>query len=332
MMKALFIAGLLLGATAWTARGNTATELLDAARSAEAEQDWALALSKYETLYETMPTDQATRARLWKKFAELRPKVPANTNITKAGVWRVNAYAFQELDFRWTDKEGQVHRARYRYQEEEIERLRRGMKAFAGRVWEFSAGNLRIDWNLQVIESPLMRLDGEDSFWPGPDACMPHLVNLRAGDTETIMVFVKVFGDAPAGETKAEVPQMLLGGALGVIEPLTKGATYIGFNWGTGTASNEPDGEPMVHEWLHSAQWALEDHQHYPAGLMATSDGGRMEGEEGGDPCYRRRPDETTWMRFYEHIMRDHVTRKMWREISPNRPPVNIWAKAKGSN
>ena len=53
---------------------------------------------------------------------------------------------------------------------------------------------------------------------------------------------------------------------------------------------------------------------------MFTSDGGRRDGEEGGDPCYRRQPDETSWMGFYEHLMRHHVTRRMWRELSLNRP------------
>jgi hypothetical protein len=82
----------------------------------------------------------------------------------------------------------------------------------------------------------------------------------------------------------------------------------------------------MLHEWLHSLQWALEDHQGYPPGLMATSDGGRFAGEEGGDPCYRRRREEPSWMRFYEHILHCHTTRKMLREASPNRPVGNIWA------
>ena len=124
------------------------------------------------------------------------------------------------------------------------------------------------------------------------------------------------------------MPQMLLGGAIGVADPLTKGATYIGFNWGSGTAANEPDGEPMLHEWLHSAQWALEEHQGYPPGSdVHAPTAGKMEGEPGGDPCYRRRTEENTWMRFYQHIMRDHVTRRMWRELSPRRSPSNVWVQ-----
>jgi hypothetical protein len=81
----------------------------------------------------------------------------------------------------------------------------------------------------------------------------------------------------------------------------------------------------MLHEWLHSAQWALEDYQGYPPGLMFTSDGGKMEGEAGGDLCYRRNQSEASWMGFYEHLMRNHVTRRMWRELSIRQSPENVW-------
>jgi hypothetical protein len=298
---------------------------LNRALEAETRQDWATALLEYERVYDSTRTTADTRSLLRNKFAELRSKVAPNQDSAKAGVWKVRAYAFRELDFTWDGKDGKSHRAQYRYREEEIDRLRKGMEGFAARVWVFSSGNLRIDWELKLIEKPLSRLDGEESFWPGPDACMPYLTDLQPGQADTIMVFAKVFGDPVKDQPSAEVPQMLLGGAIGVANPLTKGATYIAFNWGTGTAANEPDGEPMLHEWLHSAQWALEEHQGYPPGLMCSSDGGRMEGEEGGDPCYRRQPSETSWMKFYQHIMRNHVTRRMWRELSPNRPPTNIW-------
>jgi hypothetical protein len=257
------------------------------------------------------------------KFEILRPKVAPNTDRTVAGVWKVRAFAFRELDFAWKDSQGASHSAKHRYREDEIARLHRGMAGFAERVWHYTDGNLRIDWQLTILEKPLTSLDGDDTFWPGPDACIPYLADLEFGDTDTIMVFAKTWGDSGKGETSPSVPEMLFGGALGAQDGLH--ATYIGFNWGSGAADNEPDGEPMLHEWLHSAQWALEEHQGYPLGLMFTSDGGRMEGEEGGDPCYRRKPDEPSWMRFYEHLMRSHVTRRMWRELSITRPAENVW-------
>ncbi len=51
-----------------------------------------------------------------------------------------------------------------------------------------------------------------------------------------------------------------------------------------------------------------------------------MEGETGGDSCYRRKKTESSWMRFYEHLMRTHVTRRMWRELSITRRADNVWA------
>lgn len=298
---------------------------LQAAQMAERHGDLETALLRYETLYDATATDDLMRAELRAQFARLRPQVAPNTDPQKAGTWKVRAFAFRELDFKWTDPQGANHHAQYRYREDEIQRLRRSLAGFADRVWKYTDGNLRIDWQLQVVERPLTRLDGEHSFWPGPEACLPHLTDLQGGDTDTIMVFAKVWGDASQGEVSADVPQMLLGGALGALGEFTKHATYIGFNWGSGAVENEPDGEPMLHEWLHSAQWALEDYQGYPRGLMFTSDGGKMAGEEGGDPCYRRQPGEPSWMGFYEHLMRDHVTRRMWRELTIRRPPDNVW-------
>ncbi len=302
--------------------------LLQAAGKAEQSGDFGAALLAYETLYDSTATDEPKRAELRAKFASLRPKVSPNTDPEKAGTWKVRAFAFRELDFTWKDKQGNERRAQHRYRADEIERLRRSLAGFAERVWQFTDGQLRIDWTLNVIERPLTRLDGDDSFWPGPDACMPHLADLKPGEVDTIMVFTKVWGDPNRGETGREVPQMLLGGALGVIGDVTKGATYIGFNWGSGAVENEPEGEPMLHEWLHSAQWALEDYQAYPRGLMFTSDGGRMEDESGGDLCYRRKKSESSWMGFYEHLMRTHVTRRMWRELSIRRPADNVWIRA----
>lgn len=281
-------------------------------------------LLRHETVYDSTVTDETRRTELRAQFAALRPKVAPNRDPQKAGVWKVWAFAFRELDFAWTDANDTRHHAKHRYRDDEIDRLRRSLAGFAGRVWNYTDGHLRIDWELEVIDTPLTRLDGEHSFWPGPDACMPHLTGLKTGETDTIMVFAKAWGDPNKDKPSEGVPEMLLGGALGATD-FTRNATYIGFNWGSGAVENEPDGEPMLHEWLHSAQWALENFQGYPRGLMFTSDGGRMEGEEGGDPCYRRKPGEPSWMGFYQHLMRDHVTRRMWRELTLRRRPDNVW-------
>ena len=292
-----------------------------AAADAEKRQDWDVALQHYEDIYDSLPTDESQRGWLRGKFAELRPRVTPNSDPAKAGVWKIQVFVFRTLDFTWQDASGATRHASQRYSDEEIQQFRSDLRAFADRVWRYTAGNLRMDGVVQVIDEPLTRLDGTDAFWPGPDACMPHLSALQPGEVDTIMVFVKTSGDQ---EPSDPIPLALLGGTLGV-SPGTKNATYIGFNWGAGQCDNEPRGEAMLHEWLHSAQWALEDYQGYPPGLMVTSDGGRMEGEMGGDACYRRQPSESSWMNFYEHIMRDHATRRMSHELSVRQPPRNVW-------
>lgn len=314
---------LALASSAFAADFVDLNAALDAAKQAESRQDWASALQHYEDAFDSAVTDEHTRAALRAKFAELRPKVDPNTDPRKAGVWVVKAYAFRSLDFRWKDREGREHHAVYRFRDDEIQAIRTAMSAFAQRVWRHSWGNLRIEWGLKVIEKPLTQLDGTDSFWPGPSSCMPYLNDLKPGEADSIFVYAKVRGDE--GEKGEEIPLALLAGTMGVL-PETKGATYTGFNSGGGWCL-EPSGEVQWHEWLHAAQWALEVHQAYPPGLMASSDTGRAEGEFGGDPCFRRRKDEPNWLRFYEHIMETHATRRMWRELSIIRPADTPWVR-----
>jgi hypothetical protein len=293
-----------------------------AAAAAEQRQDWDAALQHYENVYDATATNDGQRKTLRAKFSELRPRVRPNNDPAQAGVWKLQVYVVRTLDFAWQDAAGKSRHSVQTYSDEEVEQFRRDLAAFSERVWQYTAGNLRIAGELKVVEQTLTRLDGRNEFWPGPDACMPLLTDVRPGEVDTIMVFVKTSGPQ---EPSDPIPLALLGGALGA-SPFTKDATYIGYNWGAGACDDEPRGEAMLHEWLHSAQWALDDYQGYPAGLMATSDGGRMEGEAGGDLCYRRNAGESSWMNFYQHIMRDHVTRRMWRELSVTTPPQNVWA------
>jgi hypothetical protein len=63
---------------------------------------------------------------------------------------------------------------------------------------------------------------------------------------------------------------------------------------------------------------------HYPDELVPNPDTGRFEGDNrpGSDSEYARKPTESTWMRFYQHIMEDHITRQMWAEAAmPSRRP-----------
>jgi hypothetical protein len=294
-----------------------------AAVEAEKKGDPAAALLHYENIFDSTVTDEGTRAELRAKFKELRPKVAPNTDLSKAGVWKARAYVFRTLDFSWKDADGKEHHVLNRFTDDEIEALRQSMAGFAERVWRHSWGNLRINWDLVVVEKPLTKLEGDTSFWPGPTTSMPYFENPRPGEVDTVFVFAKL--RIEEGEQGGNVPRSLGAGTIGVLGG-TKGPGYIGFNCGAKWGM-DPEGEVEWHEWLHAAHWVIEAVQGYPSGLMASSDGGRKEGDDrpGGDPCFRLPRDGKTWEPFYIHIMEEHATRKMWREASLRQPTPTPW-------
>jgi hypothetical protein len=320
---------MLMIAAALLASPTLAQPLVDAeseraaAISAEKQGDWNAALLHYENIFDSALTDDATRTNLRAKFIELRPKVAPNTDPDKAGTWKIRAYIFRTLDFSWKDKDGNNHHAFYKFRNDELDAIKVAMDGFSECVWRYSLGNLKIKYDIQVIDKPLTKLDGDYSFWPGPASCMPFFDDLKPGEVDGIFVYAKVHGSKDKGEESEDIPLSLLAGTFGVLSD-TKGATYIGFNTGEGMCE-DASGEVQWHEWLHSAQWAIEDLQGYPSGLMTSSDNGRNEGESGGDLCFRRKPGEKNWMPFYVHIMEQHGTRKMWRELSIINKPDNPW-------
>ncbi|MBR4753501.1 MAG: hypothetical protein IK077_17280 [Thermoguttaceae bacterium] len=295
------------------------TQTAQIAALEEAER-WDDALLQYERLYESGALDPATRIQVRGKFAELRPKVAKNEDPSKANVWRVKAFVVKNLDFSW-EENGERRRCRASYTQEEIDRIERGMNGFADFVQDFSDGWLRIDWTLEVVDATLTELTSIDgSYWVGPIETLKILPEIEENSAETIMVFVKT-NEERQDTPNDRIPLFCFGGAIGVWDPHTRGATFISFHWETDSAINEPDGEPMTHEWLHSVQWALEERRGWSKGLAGDPDGGRFLNEErdleSADPCYRRNPDkEKSWIMFYKHILQTHTTREMLRDLS----------------
>jgi hypothetical protein len=66
--------------------------------------------------------------------------------------------------------------------------------------------------------------------------------------------------------------------------------------------------------------------QGYPDDICPNPDHGRMEGQFGGDPDFRRTPEMKNWLPYYEHMMTDHVTRRMWRNASMQRVAETPWS------
>ncbi|MBR4976095.1 MAG: hypothetical protein IKY61_03500 [Thermoguttaceae bacterium] len=339
--RSLLFAAALVGCPALSvaddAKSPTQAEQLAEVERLEKAELWDDALQLAETIYETTPTDDATRQLLRGKFDVLRQKVAPNRDPAKAGVWKVRAFVVRSLDFTWQEGNA-TRRAQYVYDDEEVERIRRGMAGFAAFVEKYSDGWLRIEWTFEVVEKTATAMDDINGrYWPGAAEIIPLLPEIPVNSTDTIMTFVKTGGTAPADVQNDAIPLLLFGGAIGEWAPVTRGATYISFNWGTGAASHEPDGEPMLHEWLHSLQWALEDRQGYPRNLGGDPDGGRFVGEEraleDADPCYRRDPKkEKSWIGLYEHILRCHNTRNMLREAASRDKKVKIESAATANN
>ncbi|MBR2004949.1 MAG: hypothetical protein IJ991_12320, partial [Thermoguttaceae bacterium] len=172
----------------------TQSERLAEVERLEKAELWDDALQLAETIYETSPTDNATRLLLRNKFDVLRQKVAPNRDPAKAGVWKVRAFVVRSLDFSW--QEGDVkRRAQYVYDDEEIERIRRGMAGFAAFVEKFSDGWLRIEWTLEVVEKTATEMANVDGrYWAGPVGILPLLPEIPVNSTDTIMAFVKTGG------------------------------------------------------------------------------------------------------------------------------------------
>lgn len=294
---------------------------LETARKMIDEQKWDVALGVYESIYENEPLTPQALCELREMFELLRPKAPKNTDKAKANVWRVRAFIVKELDMTWDD-DGAVRRCKAVYSQEEIERIQRCMKGFEEFVWEYSDGWLRIEQTCEVVDKTLTELDPIDKlYWAGPVSVMKILPEIEPNSTDTIMTFVKTCQEN-AAENADRVPTFCFGGAIGVWEPVTKGATYITFHWEKDSVLNEPEGEAQLHEWLHSLQWALDERRGWKKGRTGDPDGGRFAGEERdlehADPCYRRDPDrEKSWIGLYRHILQTHTTRNMLRDASP---------------
>ncbi|MBQ2791072.1 MAG: hypothetical protein IJE97_15660, partial [Thermoguttaceae bacterium] len=160
----------------------------------EKTEDWEDALKYAERIYETLPLDDATRQLLRGKFDVLRQKVAPNRDPAQAGVWKVRAFVVRSLDFTWQDGDA-TRRAQYVYDDEEIERIRRGMAGFAAFVEKFSDGWLRIEWTLEVVEKTATEMSDVDGrYWAGPTAILPLLPEIPVNSTDTIMTFVKTGG------------------------------------------------------------------------------------------------------------------------------------------
>jgi len=280
------------------------------ARELEKNEQWPAARDTWERVIDSCDSTTAQRAEAVAKIKDLNPRVPPNTDPARANVWTIKAFVFKTLDFRWTPKEGQPQEhVTIRFTDEEIAHLRARLARFAEMAFEFSRGQLRIDSAIEIIEEPVTRLSGKGSFWLAPwDVRDLIKGRYEPGKVDTVFGHVKVSDGKGAG-----VPAAMLGGAFGGdVGP--GGAGWVGIMWAPRSLRDDPDGEAELHEWLHTVDWSFAKRLHYADEIVPNPDGGRMEGQDGGDPDYRRKPEEKNWQGFYRHVMGEHITSRMWQE------------------
>jgi hypothetical protein len=318
-MRTAALAAILLSAA--SPQALDPTELRAKAMAAEAAQDWAGALPTWERVIDRCASTEEQRVEARARIRELRPRVPPNADPKKARSWKVLAAVYRHLKFSWTDDKQKTQEVHKTVSEADEKKIRKSLESFAGHVSRFSAGMLRLDIDVRVLDEPLTKLHGtgKGPFSPAPHLLIPSLEPLiKDREVDTVMAYVKYNGDqGPA------VPAPFVAATFGSIREV-KGAGFIMVPWHTNYPfPGETDGEMELHEWLHQVDWMFRHVLKYPDELVPSSDQGRFEGENrpGGDTEYGRKKGETSWIRFYQHIMEDHVTRQMWSEAAMRLAP-----------
>jgi len=291
-----------------------------AALKAEQAKDPPAALDAWERIIDQCDSTEDQRTEARSHIHNLRPQVPRNQDPAAARPWKTLIIIFRHLDFSWTDGKGQARSISSTVTEEDERKIRASIAAFSDHVFRLSGGMLRIDAEFAVVDEPLSKLTPQGAaFWPAPWNIRETTDRLMAGRRfDSVFVYVKFKeGAGPA------VPAPHMGGTFGGdVGP--RGAGWTDVPW---HASFPTDGEMELHEWLHQIDWMFSEVLFYPPEVVPSSDAGRHEGDmrEGGDPEYARRKDEHNWMRFYEHIMSGHITRRMWREAAMHDPAPTVW-------
>jgi len=267
----------------------------EAAAKAEQSADWDAALLHYENVYDSTPCTPEQYVELRRKFAELRPKVKPNDDPAKAVVYHVRSFAFRTL---------QVGERKNTYNDKQLQDVKNVDKPWADEVWKASMGQCRLDCKTSIIDKPLTKFGG----FPAPDDCTPYFDNMQPGEADHVAVYTL---------SQQGFACNCWGGTVGAV---CKGATYSGFN-DAGDGGTCGSAEIQVHEWIHALEMTLKWHQLYPDAIFPNPDAG----ENCGPKCWQPKPDAGGLYNWYRHILSVHLTRKMWRELTLNRPGDGTW-------
>lgn len=266
------------------------------------------ALYHYERVMDTCRAatdDERLAAR--RGAHRLHARVPANTDETKAGRYRMLALICRSVNYRFPDKRV----ARYRMSETAQKAIKRGVETFQKTAWEASRGWLKVDATVLFVDEEIRTLSqDDDGLWLHPDDLERNQIRARPKADEYDVVIVYLVG----GEGLAFGRDVRADGI--------RGMRYLNYLWTEQQA--EANGATGDRE-LRALLWHFDE-------LLPRRTGYRMPNPDSeamrNDACYEgaktEGADEHPWRR---HFLEDHFTPQLLREVCsrPQAPFLRAW-------
>jgi hypothetical protein len=280
----------------------------------EKKHDARAALSAWYRVIDSTRSSPADRLDAMGHVKILQLLVPPNRDPAKASVWRVKVLIFARTKFVFKDEEGKKQFADLSVPESDRAIMRRNVEGWKGLVFAHTRGELTLDYDFEVVDAPIVRFHG--SAKDGFDPDLPYdFDKLGRGTYDSVLAYVLVDGipHNTLGLTPP-APPFKIGAHLSVI---TYCSGELDDGWGEA-------GETELHEWLHEMDHVFKQYQGWPA-IFPDPDDHRVEGEDGGDPCFRLAKDPPSYMPYYDHMMKLHATDRMWHGASLRHAEPNPW-------
>lgn len=242
------------------------------------------ALSEWEKVIDTcLKATKEQRKEARKHLQNLHKIIPPNTNPRKANIWDICLVIVRNTDIEWIDKERQLQRKQATMSDEEIEKIKEEFIEFTKRVFEYSRGNLSINYRIKILDETLDRISKDLRkgthwvYWASPANLKELKINrlYKSGEIDSVFVYWK----------QTDIPRLGWGVAGGTLN----GARFASFttpgSWGL-----------FLHEWLHHIDGNMRS-LGYPNELVP--------GPHEGIPS--------------AVVMGEYITSKMWQEatVSP---------------
>ncbi len=277
---------------------------LERAERAEREKDWEDALDSWERVLDACPSTPEEREEARRRAAPLREKVDVPVAPHQ---WKLLAVLVQRTEVEWTGDDGRDAVLRAELSDENQEQVREALASLEKRVSEWTSGRVQLVWRLELVGETQRQFEpvrGKPPFHSTPGTLGPASEAARRGEQfDSVFVYVKTqeHADGDALPLREEV------------QSLDPSQGPQGAFW-TDLAirvQHDPSGEVELREWLGQVQWRLRNRRGFPKDLLPPL--------EGPDPDFEARPGERSALRYFQHLMRDHVTRRVWERVARTR-------------